>query len=317
LGRDRTIDAERKRVTAPLVASGKDTGVKLEVRAGGPAVGFQTVSSQMYLDPAITLGQVITDEAVNLSATQPTVAVVAPLDINPQMIMWDPQTYPDFSTIADIGRTDTTVLYFESVSYMEYLLGSKILRRSQVDGSFDGSPANFVAAGGKIAQQGFATSEPYLYEKVLKQWKKPVKFQLIHDTGYPVYPQSLSIRADKKKDLTPCLKKLVPIIQHAQVDYLKEPEATNKLIVDLVDKYKVGFTYSLNQAEFSVQQQLKLRIVGNGPDQTLGNFETSRIERTIKILARILEAQKKPRPDLTPNDIATNEFIDPAIGYSP
>src|SRR6266511_3384675 len=35
------IDAAHKRVTGPLVAGGHDTGVRIEVRAGGPAVGFQ------------------------------------------------------------------------------------------------------------------------------------------------------------------------------------------------------------------------------------------------------------------------------------
>src|SRR6266545_4431754 len=34
------IDAAHKRVTGPLVAGGHDTGVRIEVRAGGPAVGF-------------------------------------------------------------------------------------------------------------------------------------------------------------------------------------------------------------------------------------------------------------------------------------
>src|SRR6266542_4395036 len=36
------IDAAHKRVTGPLVAGGHDTGVRIEVRAGGPAVGFQS-----------------------------------------------------------------------------------------------------------------------------------------------------------------------------------------------------------------------------------------------------------------------------------
>ncbi|MGH3466107.1 MAG: ABC transporter substrate-binding protein [Thermocrispum sp.] len=317
LGKKHTIDAGHKRVTGPLVASGTDTGVDIEIRAGGPAVGFQTVSSQMYLDPEITLGQVITDEAVSLSASQPTLAVVAPLDISPQVIMWDPASHPRVDTIADLGRTDTKVLYFKAATFMEYLVGSKILQEDQIDGSYDGSPASFIASDGKIAQQAFATNEPYVYQKEISQWRKPVDFQLLHETGYPVYPQSLSIRADQKKKLTPCLKKLVPIIQQAQVDYLKQPDATNELLVDLVEEYNIGFTYSRKQAEFSVKQQLKLNIAGNGPDRTLGNFEKSRLQRVIDIVSPVVAERKKDvRPDLATGEIATNEFIDPAIGYT-
>jgi hypothetical protein len=44
--------------------------------------------------------------------------VLAPRETSPFMIMWDPQTYPQFNTIADIGKTDTEVLYFEGDSYM-------------------------------------------------------------------------------------------------------------------------------------------------------------------------------------------------------
>jgi hypothetical protein len=64
LGPNPEVDTGRKRVSAPLVAQGKDTGVRLEVRTGGPSIGFEPVSAQMYKDKDITLGQVSTDEAI-------------------------------------------------------------------------------------------------------------------------------------------------------------------------------------------------------------------------------------------------------------
>jgi hypothetical protein len=48
-----------------------------------------------------------------------------------------------------------------------------------------------------------------------------VKYALVNDTGYPFYPQELSIRTGDKAALALCLKKLVPIVQRAQVDFLK------------------------------------------------------------------------------------------------
>ncbi|WP_086824276.1 hypothetical protein [Allokutzneria sp. NRRL B-24872] len=318
LGPDPVIDADRKRITGRLVTGGADTGVKLEIRAGGPAIGFQTVTSLLYQDPTITLGQISTDEAAMLAGTQPTTGVVAPLDIGPHMIMWDPQKHPAITSIADLGRTDTKVLYYSSATMMDYLTGSGTLKRGQVDGSYDGSPAAFVAAGGAVAQQGFATMEPFLYEKQLSQWRKPVKFQLLHDAGFPIYPEALSIRANRKAELAPCLKKLVPMVQRAQVDYLRSPEAVNKLIVDVTRKYRAGVAYTAEQAAFSTEQQLKLKIAGNGHNATIGDFQAERVRRIIDVVSPIAAGQRKPLPQkLAVEDIATNEFVDPAIGLKP
>ncbi|MEU7820885.1 hypothetical protein [Catellatospora sp. NPDC049133] len=316
LGPTPTIDAAAKKVTGPLMAGGQSTGVNIEIRAGGPAIGFQNAGAQMYADPSIMLGQVATDDAIGLSAKQPVVAVVAPFDIAPYMIMWDPAANPGFNSIVDIGKTDTKVLFFNGATYMDYLTGSGTLRRGQVDGAYDGSPTRFLAEKGKIAQQGFATNEPFIYEKALPQWKKPVKFQLIHDTGYPIYPEAVVVRADKKAEHAACLKRLVPIIQRSQVEYVKDFAATNELIIKLNDAYK-GFPYSKEQAAFSVEQQLKLKIVGNGGNATLGDFDVDRVKQVIGIVGPIYAGQRKEvKAGLTAQDLVTNEFIDPAIGLS-
>lgn len=311
-----TIDAGSKSVSGPLVDShGDPTGVTLEVRSGGPAIGFQTVQSQMYSDASITLGYANTDEQARLSTDQPTVAVVAPLEVNPQMIMWDPATYPDVETIADIGRTDAKVLYFEGASYMSYLTGAGILKESQVDGSYDGSPATFVAAQGKDAQQGFASSEPYIYPKDVTAWGKPVAYQLLDDAGYPIYASTLSVKADRLSTLSPCLKALVPVVQQAQVDYVQDPEVVNDLVLDLVEQYDTGWTYSQGVADFSVRQQLTLGLVGNGDDATLGNFDMDRVQKVLDIVGPIYAEQGTPlRQGLSPQDLVTNEFVDPSIG---
>ncbi len=316
IGANPKVDTNKKSVSGPLVAEGTDTGVQIEVRSGGPATGFELVSAQMYKDKSITLGQVNTDEAIRFSTKQPTLGVVAPMEISPFMIMWDPQTYPQFNIIADIGQTDAKVYFFEGDTYMEYLIGSGILRKSQTDGSYDGSPANWVAAKGKATQAGFATSEPYIYEHDITAWNKPVKYALVNDTGYPFYPQELSIRAGDKERLAPCLKKLVPIVQRAQVDFLKDPTKTNAFIIDLVKRYNTDWTYSDGLANYAIEK-MRADFVNNGSDNTLGNFDTARVQRIIDIVTPILVAQKQPpKEGLTTADIFTNEFIDSTIGVT-
>ena len=59
-------------------------------------------------------------------------AVVAPLERSPVVLMFDPAQH-SFRAISDIGKTDTRVLYFQGATYMDYLVGSGQLKRSQVD----------------------------------------------------------------------------------------------------------------------------------------------------------------------------------------
>jgi hypothetical protein len=310
LGKGYKVDTNKKKVSGPLVAQGKNTGVNIEIRTGGPAVGFQPVPQVMYSDPSIHLGFVATDEAVQFSQKQPTTAVFAQMDISPLAIIWDPATYPQFNIIADIGRSNAKVLYTKGLSYMEFLVGSGILKRSQLDGSYDGSPALFVASDGKAAFQGFATSEPYLYQSEIKQWAKPLKYSLVNDAGYPVYFSSVSVRAGDKAKLAPCLKKLVPILQQSQIDFVANPEPAIAVILDLVKQYETGWVYDKGLAEYSAKALKELGMVDNGPDGVLGNFDMGRVNRIIDIMTPIMAGQKQTvRQGLTAQDIATNEFI--------
>src|SRR5215203_5126106 len=135
LGGQLTVDRQRKRVSGALVAGGVDTGVRLEIRSGGPANGFVPAASVLYTDRSVLLGTADTDQIAQLAGTRPVKAVVAPLERSPVVLMFDPAQH-DFRTIADIGRTGTRVLYFQGATYMEYLVGSGQLRRSQVDAGY-------------------------------------------------------------------------------------------------------------------------------------------------------------------------------------
>ena len=315
-----TVDANQKTVTGDLVAGGKPTGVKIEVRAGGPAIGFTQASAQMYTDKDITLGYVSTDEAVQLSDKFPTTAVFAENDKSPMMIMWDPAKYPDVTDIKSLGTalkdSGGVIRYFNGAAYMSYLIGSGILDESVTDGSYDGTPANFVAAAGKDAQQGFATAEPYIYENEVPAWGKPVKLETIHDTGFPLYPEAMSVRSGDLEKLTPCLKKLVPVMQQADVDYITDPSTTNALILDLVKQYNNGWVYSQGVADFAVKQMKDLEIASNGDNAYVGDMDEARIQKIIDTMTPIYtEAGAPPKSGLVATDLFTNEFLDQSIGF--
>ncbi len=85
-----------------------------------------------------------------------------------------------------------------------------------------GHPQRFVSDP-KILQQGFATAEPYIYKNEISQWGKDVGYQLLSELGYNIYPEPLAVRKADVTDKADCLKKLVPIMQQSQIDFLNAP----------------------------------------------------------------------------------------------
>lgn len=305
------IDVESGRFSGPLAA---DPSITVEIRAGGPYVGDQQTIALLATDDDIFLGYVNTDEAVQNYDQFPSTAVVAPLEINPQIIMWDPATYP-IDGWDDIKGTGATIAHFAGAAYTEYLADAGLVDASQLDPSYDGSPARFIAEGGKLMQQGFATQEPYKYENDFAEWGKPIDFALIHDSGYEIYQGPLTILDSKLDEAArSCLSALVPVIQQSIVDFQQDPEATNQLLLRIVEELDSFWVLTEGGVENTVQQMEELEIVGNGPDDTVGNFDLERVEGVLQVLRDQVTSIEVPE-DLTAEDLVSNEFIDPSIGF--
>ena len=312
LGGDLTVDRTRKRVSGALVAEGVDTGVRLEIRSGGPANGFVPAVSTLFTDRSVLLGTADTDQVAQVAGRQRVKAVVAPLERSPVVLMYDPAQH-SFATLADVGRAGTRVLYFQGATYIEYLVGTGQLRRSQVDAGYTGTPDRWVAARGSIVQQGFLTNEPYAYEHELPAWNKKVAWLLVADAGYPVYPEALTIRADREAELAPCLRRLVPLIQRSAAGYLADPVATNTLLVRLVGELG-AFPYSAPRAAYAVSAMRANGIVGNGPNATIGDFDLARVHKLLDIVRPVFARAQQPLPaGLTAEDLVTNAYVDPAV----
>jgi hypothetical protein len=317
IGEDANIDAGSGSVSGALVTSGgAETGVQIEIRSGGPLIGFQTVTSQMYQDDSILLGFVYTDEGIQNSAEFPTVAVMSGMEKNPQMIMWDPATYPDITSIADIGEAGVLVRYFGGAAYMDYFTQTGILSESQVDGSYDGTPAGFLADQGESAQQGFGSAEPYVYQNEVADWEgKPVAYDYINDAGWENYGESIAVRADALEENSACLELLIPLIQQSTVDYVNDPAETNALIIETVNAFDNGWVYNEDVAAYAVDTMKADGLLGNGPDGTIGNFDLDRVTGLIALAIPVYESLgQTPKEGLTAEDVVTNQFIDESIG---
>jgi hypothetical protein len=268
----------------------------------------------MYADPDIFVAFADTGDQIRGYSKTPAIGVVAPLEIGPQILMYDPGHY-NFTTVSDVKAAGATVLYFESAAFADYLVGTGQLDAKQLDASYDGSPARWVASGGKLVQQGFATNEPYTYENSIDGWKKPVKFLLLHDAGWKIYQSNIVVRPESVTKYKDCLSKLVPMWQQSEIDYIKDPTAANGVIIQMVKEMNTFWVMSEALCNDADQKMRDLNIVSNGPDSTLGNYDMDRITKFMNEFIPIEKGKGADIPaDLTPDKIATNEFIDPSIG---
>ncbi len=319
VGPDPTFEAtDEYSVTGPLMASGEYTGVDITIVSGGSArPDFLQPDGMLYAEDDILLGYVGNDEAVVHSSTYPTVGIFAPLEKDPQMIMWDPATLTDVHSIADLGKAGTSVRVFPGGYYIDYFVHEGILSADQIDSTYDGAPDVFVSSGGTIAQQGFASAEPYIYENEISAWGKPVDYELINDAGYPKYAAVVSTKPENVTEYADCFAALVPVLQQAEIDYYADPAETNELILAAVDAYATFWVYSAGVAEYSVETQLSDGLVGNGTDDIVGNVDVDRVQALIDAATEIYgsDTEKNIRTDLTPADLFTDEFIDPSIGF--
>jgi hypothetical protein len=309
LGPGYQVDTDTKSVSGPLAFDGQDTGVDITLRAGGPAIGFQSVPSAMYADDSIDLGLVHGDQLIAAATDQRVVGVTPLLQYNPSILMWDPETHPEQQTIADIGKTDETVVVSKDQIFPQWLVAKGLLKQSQLDTSYDGAPARFVGDP-SIAQQGFANSEPYTYEHETPSWDKPIAYAMVKDAGYDVYASNVSVRADRLDSLTPCLQKLVPMIQQTGKDYVAAPDAINATIVDWVSQ-DVGFTpYSEGEAAYSAALLKDKAVIAPGSDGVWGSYDMAKAQSIIDDLTPILNESGAGLPTELPADqLFTAEFI--------
>jgi hypothetical protein len=311
------IDSGQKTYTAPLLdpTTGKATGVKVELLAGGPATGYSNPEQLLYENQSILLGVDATDSQIQSYSKTPTVGVVTPMNLYDNVFFWNPAKH-NFNSIADIGSSGATLLSYGTGGALNlFLEGKGELNKSQIDGSYNGSPADFVASGGSLISGGYATYEPYYYSHQLAAWDKPVAYQLIETTGYNPYSNTTFVTPENLKTYSKCLAKLVPMIQQAQISYLQSPNRVNQLIVQLATDYKIGGGYTMAIAQYADQTMLADKIVSNPSSGAFGSFDMDRVNTLIGQLQSSKSVTGLPS-GFSASTLETNQFIDPSISMT-
>ena len=309
IGTDGVVDAENGTYSGEL----RDTGLTIEIRVGGPYIGFSPPTAQFYADDDIFMAYVDSAAAIRGSGVTPVTAVFASFEAGPQILMWDPADY-DFENFADIGDSGATVLYFGGATYMDYLIADGRISADQVDGSYDGSPVRFISEDG-LVQQGFATNEPYRYENEIEGWLKPVDFMLTHDAGFEIYQSAVSVRSGDIEPYRECLELIVPIMQEDLVNYFNDPQPINDKLDDIVKELDSFWTSSKPGHAAATEAMVDLGLVTDAGNGFVGDMDGDRIQGLLDVLTPIFTAQGVEGfdPSVTPSDLYTNEFLDPSI----
>ena len=311
MGDDFVTSKDTGATTGTLLIDGEATGRRIEIRAGGPYLQSPVVT-EMYQDDAITMGYVGTDVAATRYADAPTLAVFNALTINPQVVLWNADEHPDVQTLDEVAEAVDSIYVFGEPTWMQYFINQGLVEKSKIDSNYQG---NLVLATENVAHQGFLTSEPHKYA-TLETGTIQTNHVLIHDLGWNSYAQNLAIRSDRLEELRPCLVDLVPVLQRAQLDYIADPDRANEIIVAAVATLDSYWTQTLDDTTASVEAQRTYGIIGNGTTPTFGDLEEDRLRDFLGKIIPIVRDRGIDVPDLEPSDVATNEFLDPAITYA-
>ena len=107
---------------------------------------------------------------------------------------------------------------------------------------------------------------------------------------------------------------VVPLLQKASIDYVKNPGPVNQVLIDYTAKIKGGTQITAAGAVDAVQKMTSLGIVGNGSDGVFGSYDMAQVQTLITDYVPVFTARgKNPKAGLQPSDIATNEFLDKTI----
>ena len=123
------------------------------------------------------------------------------------------------------------------------------------------------------------------------------------------------MRAEDVEKEADCLEKLVPVMQQAEIDYLADPDWANGIIVDIVERYQTGWTYSEGVAAYAAKTMTDLDLVHDDPKSgVFGQIDGERMKGIVETFAPIMkQAGTITSDDIDPESLYDNRFIDDSI----
>lgn len=256
-------------------------------------VSFDKANSSQLLDGDADMAYIGFGDVIKDSAAIDMVVVMKTLDKDPQMVMWDPTQY-DIQKPEDIAASGAKVLHFPGAAYIDYMIAQGYMTPEQDDPSYDGSDAKWVAEGGSIIQQGFASNEVYKYENEIN-WKDgapaDVSFFTVGEMGFDNYPAALTMMKSRAAELDACLTLLVPKMAQAWVDFFNDPTPITDAMIE-INKTHDGFwglSAEINEAGLAVVEEKG--IGANSADGTYCSIDPDRAAAIYDTVKAVYDAQ--------------------------
>jgi len=278
-------------------------------------VNFDKSQASVLADGDADMAYITSSDIIKDSGAIPLVGIAKTLDQDPQMVMWDPEQY-DISEPADIGPTGAQVLHFPGTSYIDYMIAQGFMTEDQSNPSYDGSDAAWVAGGGDVIQQGFATNEVYKYENDIA-WKDggpaDVDFYTVADLGFENYPAVITMLQSRVDELDSCLTELVPMMQQAWIDFLDDPKPITDAMIGINETHAGfwGLSEGLNEAGLALVEEEGFAV--NSTDGTYCSLDPERMETLYGILEPIYAEQGTEVADSV-EGLYTNKYCEGAPG---
>lgn len=267
---------------ADAAGLGKDQGVDLNVRQGGPQI--QTIPQVASGESMFGIGQA--DELLLArSEGVPVVEVFGGMDKYLQCMMFHADQ--DINDWPDLEGHQVAVA--PSGGFWPFIKGKYDLDDVQ-EVNFTGDMATF-ARNKELVQQCFITSEPY----VADQEGIDIEAKLIADAGYNPYGQGLFTTERVIQEDPELVRAVVAAVQQGWEDYLKDPTKGNELILETnkdMEQAKLDFAH----------KEIK---TGDYFADPIGSMEAERWE-TIADQLRDAGVLTK---DVDPSEVWTDEFM--------
>ncbi len=312
IGPNGTADKTTVSYSGPVQSQYAVGGLK-ELTIG--TIKFDKANASILLDGEADMAYITMGDIIKDSKAVPMIAIAKTLDADPQMVMWDPTQY-DIKSPEDIKGTGASVLHFPGTGYIDYMIGKGYMTAEQSNPSYDGSDAKWVAEGGAIFQQGFATNEVYKYENDIA-WKDgapaDVSFYTVKDLGFDNYPAVITMLQSRAEELDACLKLLVPKMQQAWVDFLNDPKPITDRLITINEEHDGFWTLSAGLNEAGIKLIGEKDMAKNSEDGTYCSFDAARVDTLYGQLKEIFDAQGvEITDDVT--TVYTNKYCEGAPG---
>lgn len=301
LGLTPTVDPTRQAVSAPVMrADGTVESTTLEIRSGGPAIGFRSSLAVMAADETIDLALASTAVAVRDRATLATSAVATLTDRSREAVIIDPATYPDVTDLATLGAQGVETRHVTDAPVIRFLVASGVLSPDQLIAGSDGLPASFVEAAGVVAQQGDLTIEPVLFPS-LQQWGRPVTALAASDYGWFSLDDLLLADTEVERVSDECLGRLVRVIQQSIVAYTADPSETNVVMSDIRSQFNPLARLTPPLLDLGTQLAIDSGVFDTTSGDAPGAIDTEGLDAFLVDLASALEV----------DPVSVDELVDP------